>query len=162
LTHDCDKTGRREFLQTTGCFMFTLTAALGLSTSAAAALPIYLVAGTGEAHELSYAIPPTDSVNIDRKVQVILVRFQNFIYAFALSCPHENAAVKWVQKDHRFQCTKHDSEYQPNGLHTAGRATRNMDRFAIRRQDANVVVDLTHWFQSDKNSSGWAAAAIQV
>ena len=157
----CNKSGRREFLQTTGCFMFTLTA-LGLSSSTAVALPVYATGGSGAGKELSYAIPATDSVNIDRRVQVILVRFQNVVYAFALSCPHENAAVKWVQKDHRFQCTKHDSEYQPTGLHTSGRATRNMDRFAIRRQDANVVVDLSIWFQSDKNPAGWAAAAVQV
>ena len=153
--------GRREFLQTTGCFMFTLTA-FGLSPSTAAALPVYPISGSGAGKEISYAIPATDSVNIDRRVQVILVRFQNVIYAFALSCPHENAAVKWVQKDHRFQCTKHDSEYQPTGLHTSGRATRNMDRFAIRREGANVFVDLGRWFQSDKDPTGWASAAIQA
>ena len=44
----------------------------------------------------------------------------------ALSCPHQNNAVKWVAKDHCFQCTKHDSQYQPDGVYTSGRATRNL------------------------------------
>ena len=81
---------------------------------------------------------------------------------FALACPHENNAVKWVAEDHRFQCTKHDSRYQPDGVHTAGRATRNMDRFEVRRDGDSVVMDLHRWFQSDKDPAGWVAAAIAV
>ena len=145
----CDKASRRDFLQTGGCFMLAL-----------AGLPVFAISGTGNANARQYPIPTEDGVNIDRQAQVILVRFQNSIFAFALSCPHENAAVKWLPKDHRFQCSKHDSQYQPNGLHTSGRATRNLDRFAIRRDGASVVVDLLHWFQSDKDPAGWAAAAI--
>jgi len=149
MSEEC--TSRREFLQVGGCFLFAM-----------AALPVFAVSGSGAANERMYPIPAGDSANIDRQAQVILVRFHNNIYAFALSCPHENAAVKWMPKDSRFQCSKHDSRYQPDGVHTAGRATRNMDRFAIRRDGASVFVDTTHWFQSDKNPSGWAAAAIQV
>ena len=72
--------------------------------------------GTGPANEKRFPLPAGDSVNIDRQTQVILVRFQNSVYAFALACPHEHAAVKWLPKDHRFQCSKHDSQYQPNGI----------------------------------------------
>jgi Rieske Fe-S protein len=84
------------------------------------------------------------------------------VFVFALACPHENNAVKWVAKDHRFQCTKHDSQYQPDGLHTSGRATRNMDRYVIRRDGDSVVVDLHKWVESDKDPGGWAAATIAV
>jgi nitrite reductase/ring-hydroxylating ferredoxin subunit len=129
---------------------------------ALAALPVFAIEGTAAASERRYAIPSADSVNIDRQAQVILVRFQNNVFAFALACPHENAAVKWLPKDHRFQCSKHDSQYQPDGIHTSGRATRNLDRFAIRREDPSVVVDLQHWFQSDKDNAGWTAAAIRL
>ena len=44
----------------------------------------------------------------------------------------------------RFQCTKHDSQYQPDGLHTAGRATRNLDRYVIRRDGDSVVVTVNY------------------
>jgi len=58
--------------------------------------------------------------------------------------------------------SKHDSQDLPYGTYSAGRATRNLDRFAIRREDASIVVDLQHWFESDKNPSGWASAVVQV
>jgi len=95
--------------------VFTL-AALGLSADLV--LPVSAIAGAGSGPERSYPIPAADSVNIDRKSQVILVRYANRVYAFALACPHEHAAVKWLAKDHRFQCTKHDSQYTPDGKYT--------------------------------------------
>jgi nitrite reductase/ring-hydroxylating ferredoxin subunit len=151
---------RRDFLRAGGCFALAF-AALGLPSSLAG-LPVAETTGSGNVNEKRYALPASDSVNIDRQAQVILVRFQNAVYAFALACPHEHAAVKWLNKDHRFQCSKHDSQYQPNGTYTAGKATRNLDRFAVRKEDASVVVDLQHWFESDKNPSGWASAFVQV
>lgn len=107
-------------------------------------------------------MPGADGVTIDRGAQVILVRFQSHVYAFNLACPHENTALKWLPKDGRFQCPKHDSKYQPNGAFMDGRATRNMDRLGIRREDRSVVVDLNRFFQSDKDPAGWAAATIAL
>jgi Rieske Fe-S protein len=150
---------RRDFLRT-GCAVLSL-AALGLPASLAG-LPVAEMSGSGPATEKRFPIPAGDSVNIDRQTQAILVRFQNNLFAFALACPHEHAAVKWLPKDHRFQCSKHDSQYTPNGTYTAGKATRNLDRFAIKKEDNSVVVDLTHWFESDKNPSGWAAALVSL
>src|SRR5580704_2754033 len=114
---------RRTFLaETTACAAVTL--ALGFPARAILALPTSVTEGTGEGSERSYPVPAADAVQIDRDRQVILVRFQSHLFAFSLACPHEHAAVKWVEKDRRFQCTKHDSRYQPDGVHTAGRATR--------------------------------------
>ena len=152
---------RREFLQCGGCFLITLST-FGLGGETIAALPVSMTTGAGDAGERRYAVPATDSVNIDRQASVIVIRNQNRIYAFALSCPHENAAVKWLPKDHRFQCSKHDSKYQPNGTYTSGRATRNLDRFVVRKEDTNIVVDLQHWFESDKNPAGWDSAFVAV
>jgi len=33
-----------------------------------------------------------------------------------------------------------------------------MDRHAIRREGDSILVDLHHWFQSDKDPKGWASA----
>ena len=129
---------------------------------ALAGLPVISLAGTGPDNEKRFPLPSADGATIDRKSQVIVVRYQNYVYAFALSCPHENAAVKWLPRDNRFQCSKHDSQYRPDGLHTSGRATRNMDRFAIVLDGASVVVDLHRWFQSDKDPAGWNSAAIKL
>ena len=152
---------RREFLQSVGCFGAAI-AMLGLSLGEALALPVFITEGEQNGGEARYPIPATDSVNVDRTAQLIVARAQGHVYVFALSCPHQNNAVKWLPKDHRFQCTKHDSQYQPDGVHTSGRATRNMDRYVIRRDGDSVVVDLHRWVQSDKDPAGWAAATIAI
>jgi nitrite reductase/ring-hydroxylating ferredoxin subunit len=152
---------RREFLRSASCFG-TAVGLLGLSSGEAGDLPVSLTEGIQNGSERRYPIPVTDSVNVDHTAQLIVARFQGHVYVFALSCPHQNNAVKWLPDDHRFQCTKHDSQYQPDGVHTAGRATRNLDRYVIRRDGDSVVADLHRWVQSDKDPAGWAAATIAV
>lgn len=161
----CTKEGeptRREFLESAGgCFVSAL-AILGLGARAADALPVFATTGTQAGAERRYPIPPGDSVNIDRSAQLIVARYAGQVFVFALSCPHQNAAVKWLPKDHRFQCTKHDSEYQPDGTYKTGHATRNMDRYVIRRDADSIIVDLHKWVQSDKDPAAWGAASIAV
>jgi Rieske Fe-S protein len=137
-------------------------ALLGLGSPEARGLPVTFIEGTQEGSERRYPIPPTDGVSVDRDAQVIVARADGHVYVFALSCPHQNNAVKWLSTEHRFQCTKHDSQYRPDGVHTAGRATRNLDRYVIRRDGETVVVDLHRWVQSDKDLAGWEAASIAV
>lgn len=156
-----DDSGRRTFLKSAGC-LGTAVVMFGLSSAAASALPIFETEAMQAGNERRYPIPATDSVNIDRSAQIIVARYEGHVYVFALSCPHQNNAVKWVAKDHRFQCTKHDSQYRPDGLHTSGRATRNMDRYLVRRDGDAVVIDLRQWVQSDKDPAGWAAATIAL
>ena len=109
-----------------------------------------------------YDIPAADGVIIDRKTQVILVRYGTHVYAMAMACPHEQAAVKWVKKDGRFQCTKHDSQYKPDGTYVTGHATRNLDRFPIRRADNQVVVGLDKVYHSDQHAAAWQAAVVTL
>jgi nitrite reductase/ring-hydroxylating ferredoxin subunit len=151
---------RREFLRGAGCFAGALALA-GIPAHALANPPVF-VEGGQIGDDKTYPIPAADGVTVDRTAQVIIVRANGHVYAFALSCPHQNAAVKWDTKLNQFVCTKHDSHYQADGLHTAGRATRNMDRFPIRREGNTLHVDTAHVFQSDKDPAGWAAATVTV
>jgi len=112
--------------------------------------------------ERKYPIPAADGVNIDRENQVILARFQGAMYAFNLSCPHENAALRWREEDGRFQCPRHQSKYKPDGTFISGRATRNMDRLGIRREGDQVTVDLSRMFKSDADAAGWSAAVVKL
>ncbi len=112
--------------------------------------------------ERKYPIPAADGANIDRENQVILARFQGAMYAFNLSCPHENAALRWREEDGRFQCPRHQSKYKPDGTFISGRATRNMDRLGIRREGDQVTVDLSRMFKSDADAAGWAAAVVKL
>jgi Rieske Fe-S protein len=142
--------------------MFGLTA-LGLSDVEGAALPVsYGASGSASGSERRYPIPAVDGVTIDRANQVITVRYQDHLYAFNLACPHENTALKWLPKDGRFQCPKHESRYQPNGTFIGGRATRNMDRLGVSVENNMLIVDLSKFYRSDKDSAGWAAATVAL
>ncbi len=112
--------------------------------------------------ERAYAIPAKDGVSIDKSAQIILVRSGQKVIAFNLACPHENTALKWREGDKRFQCPKHESKYTPEGVFTDGRATRNMDRLAIRRDGMKVIVGLDRLFKSDQNPGDWAAAVVTL
>jgi Rieske Fe-S protein len=90
------------------------------------------------------------------------VRLQGRVIAFNLSCPHENAAVRWKPAVGRFECTKHDSKYAPDGKYIGGRSTRNMDRLLIKRDGASVIVDLSTVVKSDAQPAEWAAAVITI
>ena len=144
---DCPS--RRDFLQ--------IVAALGL-----AALPVLFVDGVEAAGAQKYPFPAADGVTIDRKQQVIIVRTQGHVYAFNLSCPHENTALKWLPKDGRFQCPKHESRYQPTGTFIDGRATRHMDRLGVRLDNNMLVVDVSQFFRSDKDAAAWGAANVAL
>ena len=129
----------------------------------AAALPVLEGGGTQSgSSEYSCPLPAADGVTIDRDAQLILVRFQQRVYVFNLACPHENTALRWKERDGRFQCPRHESQYKPDGTFIAGRATRNMDRFAVARAGSSVKVDLNRLFRSDQQASDWAAAFVEA
>ena len=159
----CGHTSRRRFLGQLSGAALAAAVASELGVLDASVLPVGELAGTqGAADERTYPLPAADGVTIDRDAQVILARHQNRVYAFSLACPHENTALKWRQGDMRFQCPRHESKYQPDGTFISGRATRNMDRFAIRRAGDTVVVDLNAWFRSDQQRAQWDAAALTL
>ena len=133
-----------------------------LQTAVAFGATIVFVQGTRAASERRYPIPAGDGVTIDKASQVIVVRYQAHLYAFNLACPHQNQMLRWLPKDNRFQCPKHDSKYQPNGTFMNGRATRNMDRLAVRVEGTELVVNVDKMFQSDKDPAGWAAATATL
>jgi nitrite reductase/ring-hydroxylating ferredoxin subunit len=134
-----------------------------LTSTTAAALPVAETEGApAGGSERSYALPASDEVAIDRETQVIVVRFQQHAYAFNLACPHENTALRWKAQKGRFQCPRHESQYQPDGTFVSGRATRNMDRFAVRRAGDNLLVDLNRLLRSDQQPQEWAAATVSL
>jgi len=160
---DCSHEGsdRRAFLRSAGCFATTF-ALMGLLGKDMAAHDISFVTGSQAGNERTYPVPAADGVTIDRDAQVIIARSSGRVVAMALACPHQNAAVKWLANDHRFQCTRHDSQYQPDGVYTSGRATRNMDRFPIRLDGTTLHVDVTRVFHSDQDPAGWSAASVPI
>ena len=159
----CDPSGRRDFLSTATAALAVALGSLAIHPREAAALPLSLMPALGRAgDDISYSVPVADGVTIDDKNEVILVRWQAQVYAFNLSCPHQNTALRWLGNDKRFQCPKHKSKYQPDGTFISGRATRNLDRFAIRKEAGKLVVDVAAMHKSDKQAAAWAAAKVAV
>ena len=139
--------------------------AVGVSKRDAFAMPLQLTrALRSSGSTRSYAIPTADGAQIDKDSEVIVVRWQNAVYAFSLSCPHQNTALKWDDRDRTFQCPKHHSKFQPNGdyIPDSGRATRNMDRFAISRAGDAITVDLDKLYQEDTDTPLWTAAVVKT
>ena len=133
-----------------------------LPASVAGATPIRWIDALGSGGPLRYPVPGADGVDVDRANEVILVRWQGTVTAFALSCPHQHSLLRWRENDGIFQCTKHHSEYSPTGEYRKGRATRNMDRLGISIEGNEVVVDPGTVYHSDDDPTGWASAVIQT
>jgi nitrite reductase/ring-hydroxylating ferredoxin subunit len=166
MADDCRMTcaSRRKFITHMSGAM--LAALVGMEAAGEAAERVYAVgevAGIAVAPtSKSYPLPSGDGVNIDKAMQVILVRYQGKVIAFNLACPHENTALRWKQGSGKFECPKHNSRYTPEGKFIDGRATRNMDRLHLTRDGNTVVADLTNIIKSDEQPAEWAAAAIAV
>jgi Rieske Fe-S protein len=159
----CACTSRRQALGQISAAAVAAMAGVTLWPGTAPWLPVAEASGAPSGpDEHAFPVPAADGVTIDRDTQVIVVRFQQRVYVFNLACPHENTALRWKQRDGRFQCPRHESQYQPDGTFMTGRATRNMDRFAIRRNGDSLVVDLNRLYRSDQQPQAWAAASVAV
>lgn len=155
-------TTRRDFMRDAALGLAGIATSLGIARSAVA-LPMSVIEALARTQGgISYAIPAADGVQIDKSNEVILVRWQNNVYAFNLSCPHQRTALRWNESAKEFQCPKHKSKYTPNGEFISGRATRGMDRLAIQRQGANVVVDVDRMYEEDSDEAQWKAALVKI
>ena len=157
-----DAGSRRDFIRNAAAGVAGVIASLGIARSAAA-LPISLIEAIArKGAGITYSIPASDGVHIDKDNEVILVRWQGNVYAFNISCPHQRTELRWNDTAKEFQCPKHKSRYTPSGSFISGRATRGMDRFAIQRAGSNVVVDADTMFEEDENEAQWKAAFVKV
>ena len=157
---------RREFLRAGALAMASL-GLLGFGARDAKAMPVRsitaLATRNGDAKsEKHYPIPAADGVSIDKDNSAIIARADGKVYAFSLSCPHQNTALRWDGDDHQFQCPKHHSKYREDGTFISGRATRNMDRLPIKRAGNEIVVDVDTMYRQDENPAEWAAAFVAV
>ena len=159
---ECGAAGRRDFLIDAIRAGALVLASLGLSTTADAMPVRFVNALSNAASDKSYAIPTADGVQIDKENEVILSRVGKHVYAFALACPHQNTALRWEAGDNRFQCPKHKSRYTPEGVFIEGRATRSMDRYAVRLAGSAIVVDIDKIIQEDMEKAAWTQAVVTL
>jgi nitrite reductase/ring-hydroxylating ferredoxin subunit len=173
MTHDSDCTAacpldpeRREFLRSVGAAVASL-GLLGLLPRDAGAASLRAIAALAAAphdrrDERRYPMPTADGVSIDKDNGVIVARAGTKVFAFSLACPHQNTALRWNADDRQFQCPKHKSRYRADGEFIEGRATRSMDRLAVRRDGPTLVVDIDSLIQQDEHPTEWEAAVVTV
>jgi nitrite reductase/ring-hydroxylating ferredoxin subunit len=157
----CPLVPRRDFLRDAALALV----GLGLLPAAASAMPVEFVSSLGGTRaDKVYAIPAKDGTQIDKDEETMITRWQGKLFVFALTCPHQNTALKWYEKDKQFECPKHHSRFSPDGVYIkdSGRATRGLDRFAVRRDGNNVHVNLDKLYQEDDNEAEWKAAFITL
>lgn len=161
----CPLVPRREFLRDAGLFAAGILVALGAAPRMASAAPIEFVKALDlSSDEKSYPIPAADGTQIDKDNDTIITRWQGKVYVYDLACPHQSTALKWYDKQSQFECPKHHSRFTPDGIYIkdSGRATRGLDRFAIRKDGNNVVVNLDRLYQEDDNNAEWKTAFITL
>jgi len=160
--NQCPLVGRRDFLRDTSRAAAGILIGLGAMPSALAAQAVFITPLATHGEEKTYAIPSADGTQIDKSSGTILTRWQGKVYVYSLACPHQNTGLRWYDKDNRFECPKHHSRFEPDGEYVkdSGRATRGLDRFAVRKDGSNVVANLDKMYQQDDNAADWAAAFI--
>jgi len=159
---DCTLLDRRGFLEKTLSGIATAVLLLGIvHAESMAGVDLHRAARDADGM-VRYPLPTVDGATIDAENEVIVVRLAGVCMAFALSCPHQRAVLRVKRGDSAFLCPKHKSEYRLDGAYIRGRATRNMDRRAIHREGAALVVDTESLIKSDASPAEWAAATVPV
>ena len=163
---DCalDRTAnRRDFLREAAATAAGLLVMLGARPVDAAHAPLRFVSALGvSAGQVRYPLPAHDGVEFDTAHDVILVRHQQAVYAFARACPHQRVALRWQETEGRFQCPKHKSRYQADGTFISGRATRHMDRLPLAAIGGELSVTTDAPIRFDRDPEAWTAAVVRL
>lgn len=158
----CDSlSGRRDFLRN-GLMAVAALTALGVSADRLHALERLEALGTADGDLLRYPLPTADGATIDAENEVIVARFEGRVHAFKLECPHRGNEVEWQGDRGRFYCPKHKSTFRPEGSLIGGKAERGLDRYAVRREGEEIVVDTSVVIRSDRDADAWSAAAVTL
>ena len=112
--------------------------------------------------ERSYAIPPADSVSVDPTNEVIIARWEGRVYAISMKCPNKGEQLEWRQSEERVYGPRHEARFLADGTHFSGRSTRDLDRYRIRRNANDIVVDLGTLCRRDSDPDAWTQAVLAL
>jgi nitrite reductase/ring-hydroxylating ferredoxin subunit len=121
-----------------------------------------LVGHATHAGERTYPVPTADGVSLDASCGVLLVRWQQQLYAFSAECPHRGANVEYVEAEQGFFCPKHEARFATDGAWLSGRRTSALDRYPLRLQDGQVVVTDDVRLEADADPAAYAAATVTL
>jgi nitrite reductase/ring-hydroxylating ferredoxin subunit len=155
--------GRRDFLKHAAALVAGALAGVGGGAARASALAVTAGQAISKAGtELTYTLPAGDGATVDRDNRVVIARVQNTVVALSLKCPHTGGELRWKPPVNRYECSRHDSMFEPPGAYISGKAKRNMDRFGLKRSGETVVVNTAQRIRSDTQRAQWDAATLTV
>ena len=154
---------RRAFLRSAALSVVATLVVTGISPGAALAELVTEVKGKPvSAASRRYSLPPTDAVLLDDSHDVIIARYGRQVYAFSRRCPHKGALLVWHENEDRIFCPKHKARFIKTGDHASGRSSRNLDRYAVRLQGREIIVDTDTVYREDQSPKEWRSAVLQV
>jgi nitrite reductase/ring-hydroxylating ferredoxin subunit len=154
---------RRSFLRNAALFAAGALVAQGLTPDAALAeRASFIQPLTSTVRERTYTLPQLDGVSVDEAERLVLVRSHNRLYAFSLECPHRGRMLEWQPGGSQFYCPKHKARFSTDGTNIGGRRTSALDRYALRRDGARVIVSLDLVLSFTDAPAEWKAAALSV
>jgi nitrite reductase/ring-hydroxylating ferredoxin subunit len=68
----------------------------------------------------------------------------------------------WHEDEDRIFCPKHKARFMKNGDHASGRSSRNLDRYAVRMQGREVIVDTDRIYREDQSPQERSSAVLSV
>lgn len=156
-------TSRRTFLRDAALTVVATLAATGLLPGAALAGLVSETRPLRTAGPLRlYTVPSSDAVMIDSENDVILTRSRGKVYAFSRRCPHKGARLVWRESEDRIFCPKHKARFTADGDHASGRRSRNLDRYGIRLEGRQIIVDVDNVYREDDDPAAWRVAVVAV
>ena len=136
-----DETSRRDFLRggwkLGGALLIGAAAYTGyeaLRPLASGARGAKITVGTTS----SFATDTSTYVSAGR---MYVVNANDYIFALSQKCPHLGCHVPYCDSSGRFECPCHGSIYDLAGEYITGPAPRGMDRYEVKLDGDNVVVD---------------------
>jgi cytochrome b6-f complex iron-sulfur subunit len=71
----------------------------------------------------------------------------DIIYALSTTCTHLGCTPNWLEREEKFKCPCHGSGFKITGINFEGPAPRPLERWAIKVEEGQIVVDKSKKFQ---------------
>jgi cytochrome b6-f complex iron-sulfur subunit len=91
-----------------------------------------------------------------------IVRYEGKIYALSTTCTHLGCTPNWLEREGKFKCPCHGSGFKITGVNFEGPAPRPLERWAIKVEDGQIVVDKSMKFQKELGQWDYPESYIKV
>lgn len=91
-----------------------------------------------------------------------IVRYNGIIYALSTTCTHLGCTPNWLEREGKFKCPCHGSGFKITGVNFEGPAPRPLERWAIKVEEGQIVVDKSMKFQKELGQWDYPESYIKV